>query len=107
MTTFKEIMQTDLELTTFNTDEFAETAVHVSGTTSSNIAVLIEEGRGLAENGQMAEAIIHGMIHQVADPQLDDLITVKGNTWRVLELISRAGGVWRVRAVRNERFRFG
>lgn len=107
MTTFKEIMQTDLEQTTFNTNEFAETAVHLSGSTSTNIAVLVEEGQSLAENGQTAEAIIHGMIHQVADPRLDDTITVNGNTWRVLELMSRAGGVWRVRAVRNERFRFG
>jgi hypothetical protein len=107
MTTFKQQINADLEQILFNTNEFAEVATHVSGTVSTTIAVMVEEGQGLAENGQVSEAVIHGMVHQVADPRLDDTITVNGNAWRVLEPMSRSGGVWRVRAVRNERFRFG
>lgn len=107
MTTLKQQMTADLEQILFNTNEFAEVATHLSGAVSTTIAVIVEEGQSLAESGQVAEAVIQGMVHQVADPRLDDTITVGGNTWRVLELMSRSGGVWRVRAVRNERFRFG
>lgn len=107
MATFKQQINADLEQILFNTNEFADVATHVSGTVSTSVAVIVEEGQSLAENGQVTEAVIQGMVHQVADPRLDDTITVNGNTWRVLELMSRSGGVWRVRAVRNERFRFG
>ncbi len=107
MTTLKQQMIADAEQILFNTNEFAEVATHVSGTVSTSIAILIEEGQSLAENGQVTEAFIHGMVHQVASPRLDDTITVNGIVWRVMEMMSRAGGVWRVRAVRNERFKFG
>jgi len=90
--TLKDQMTADMA-TFFNADEFAETIVYAGASIAAivDIGVSNESGTEFGSDGRSDRAQIIVKADDVAAPKTGDVVVIRGETWRVAQLVSSDG----------------
>ena len=90
--TLKDQMTADMA-TFFNADEFAETIVYAGASIVAivDIGVSNESGTEFGSDGRSDRGQVIVKASDVAAPKTGDVIVMRGETWRVAQLVSSDG----------------